>query len=213
MAFELVHPSLLGYEPRFLSASEQKKLLAFLESVPVVEPEQRDVTSTFAFSAPQAGAVVVTGRREAAAGWPVWADTRPVFGVDMPAPLAALAARVDGALGEFHAVRAATGPPLPRFTSVYADRYPLGGSFFPHTDRDCYGPVVAGVSVGPGSCRITFASDGVVDVDHLLEPGSLYVFAGRLRAAPCVHSVSDVTDLRFGVTYRFASTEPGHHQP
>jgi hypothetical protein len=206
VGFRLVHPSLLGYRPGFLSSQEQRDVLGFLESVPVVEPEQRDVTSAFAFSAPRAGAIVVQGRREAAAGWPVWADGGPVSGVAVPGPLAALAERVGTTLGAEASVVDCAGAELPPFTSVYADRYPVGGSFFPHTDRDCYGPVVAGVSVGPGSCRITFECEGAVEVDQVLEPGSLYVFAGRLRDIPYVHRISEVTDLRFGVTYRSAST-------
>lgn len=206
MALRLAHPSLLGYDPGFLPEAEHDELLLYLASVPIVDFEARDVRATFAFVTPRAGATVVEGRWEAAAGSPVWTGAGPVRAVAIPDPLAALAARVDHRLAAEGALwsEAATAPQP--FTSVYVDRYPPGGSFFPHTDRDCYGSVVAGVSIGAGSCRIAFETERATDASQVLEPGSLYVFSGRLRAAPCEHRIADVSDVRYGISLRFAAS-------
>lgn len=202
MSAVVVHPDHLVYLPGFLSGPEAAALVDVLERTPVVPTESHDATRAFAFTAPVADGTVVEGRREAAAGWPVWDGAGPAQGAPLPAPLDELAGKVGRALT--HLGDPALGDPATdlSFSSVYVDRYPPGGTFFPHTDRACYGPVVAGVSVGPATSRLVFQVDGDVRAETILEPGSLYAFAGSLRAEPCTHEVVDVTALRFGITYR-----------
>ena len=90
------------------------------------------------------------------------------------------------------------------FTSVYVDRYPTGGTFVQHTDRDIYGPVVAGISLGQGSCRMTFKTPAE-NLEFTLHPRSLYVFAGQLRHAPVTHGIDQVSGERYAVTFRTAA--------
>ena len=206
MIADVEHPDRFVYLPGFIGPDRNAELVRFLEQVPVLAPAQHDPARQFAFTSPIADGTVVQGRREAAAGWPVWDGTAPIRGAAMPAPLQDLAAEAgrsllglaDEHLGEAAALT---------FTSVYADRYPPSGTFVPHSDRACYGPTVAGVSLGRGTCRMVFRRDGEVLLDAMLEPGSLYAFSGLLREAPTTHEIIEVDDLRFGVTYR--SPAPG----
>lgn len=204
MALKVLHSDLLVYEDGFLSNDEHDALLEWLDRVPTNPSAGHDVTATFAFASPTAGATRVRHRREAAAGWPVWTDGGPGRGVAMPPSLAQLASSVHGRLVDQLTAREALPDPVLPFTSVYVDRYPPGGSFVPHTDRRCYGPLVAGVSVGPGSCVLEFTSEADRPIIAKLVPRSLYAFAGGLRREPCTHAVRDVTDLRYGITLRSA---------
>lgn len=196
----LIHSDGFLYVPGFLDQAAQGRLVRYLDTVPVVEPGTVDVTRQFAFCAPSADGTVVRERREAAAGWPVWTGSEPEFGVQLPSILAQLADQAGGCLASLKHPEAA-GPSL-AFSSVYVDRYQLGGSFVPHTDRACYGPVVGGVSVGPGSCRMTFRSGGEVQLAQSLEPGGLYAFFGSLRSEPCTHEIDLVTGVRYGISLR-----------
>ena len=202
MSAVVVHTDHLVYLSGFLSGPEAAALVDILECTPVVPTTCHDATQAIAFAAPVADGAIGEGRREAAAGWPVWDGTGPAQGAPLPAPLDNLGRKVGRALADL--ADSALGDPTTdlSFSSVYVDRYPPGGSFFPHTDRACYGPVVAGVSVGPASSRLVVRVDGHVRAETTLEPGSLYAFAGSLRAEPCTHKVVDVTALRFGITYR-----------
>lgn len=194
------------YVPDFLELESSDDLTAFLDGVPRVEQGAHDGTRQFAFTRPRVDGTTVTGRYEAAAGNPVWTGSVGAPGVAIPAPLVALAKTVSGRL---RADRG--GEPLfsdhvaLRFTSVYVDRYETGGAFVAHADRPCYGPVVAGVSVGTGACRLTFRLDGEAVYRRTLAPGSLYAFTGILREPPCTHEVDSVTGLRYGVTFRTAA--------
>lgn len=204
MTATVVHPDRFVYVPAFIGPDRNAELVRFLEQVPVLAPEQHDPARQFAFTSPIADGTVVQGRREAAAGWPVWDGTAPIHGAAMPAPLQDLAADAGRALIDLADEQLGEAAAF-AFTSVYADRYPPSGTFVPHTDRACYGRTVAGVSLGRGACRMVFRRDGEVLVDAVLEPGSLYAFSGLLREAPSTHEIVEVEDLRFGVTYRSAA--------
>jgi len=179
-----------------------------LESAPRRDDPDLSVP-TFAFFAPLVDGVRVAGRIEARAGWPVWDGHGPAPGAPMPPELETLAASVTDRLQTADGLRTPTSPAPNAFTSVYVDRYPAGGKFVAHTDRDIYGPVVAGVSIGPGSCTLTFLFEGKPVFEHELRPRSLYAFAGRLRAAPCLHQVTGVSDVRFAISFRYAATGHG----
>jgi hypothetical protein len=203
-AVEILHPDCFVYKADFITSSDHAALVDFLGTVPVMASEDRDIRQQFAFTSLVFDGVVVTGRLEAAAGWPVWMDARPGRGVDMPAPLSDLASRISEDLVSTRALWLAARCPSTPFSSVYVDRYPPGGSFVAHTDRSCYGPVIAGVSLGKGTCQLSFdLPDGTVFAQRL-SPGSLYAFTGSLRYPPCAHRVDHVSALRFGVTFRFA---------
>ncbi len=192
----------------FTSAAEDQALAEFLCSVPL-QPEGRVRSGQFAFRRLHIDGHDVVGRLEAAAGEPIWRDGRIGKGAAIPAPLAALRDGIVAAIDREGWWSLLEAQPQ-AMTSVYVDRYEAGGSFVAHTDRDFYGPVVAGVSVGPGEARISFTCTGAPAKRVLLPPRSLYLFAGRLRHPPWQHSIDDVTGLRFGVTFRSADRHSGY---
>ncbi|MGH9124718.1 MAG: alpha-ketoglutarate-dependent dioxygenase AlkB [Acidimicrobiales bacterium] len=200
MAFQYLDSDLFAYDQDFLPAGQHAELLAFLQAVPRVTPEARAAATSFVLAPPVADGTTVAGRLEGAAGQPVWTGVRPGVGVAIPPLLARLATMVNRSLGEANLWARAGEPPAP-FSSVYVDRYPRSGTFMAHTDRDCYGAVVVGVSIGPGSCTMHFEIEGQA-IAFALHPGSLYVFAGSLRRPPYTHRVDSVSDERFGVTFR-----------
>lgn len=205
MTFTYCAPDRLAhfaYWPEFVAHDERRALEAFLGSVPDRAAAEYDPRREFAFSHPMYDGTMITSRAEAAAGGPVWLEGEATEAVAIPPLLASLGVRV-----------AATFPELPlsasaaQLTSVYVDRYPAGGLFVPHTDRNSYGPAIAGVSVGPGTSVLEFLRPDRSDepTGVTLRPGSLYVFFGEIREAPWLHRLVSVTDRRFGITYRSAA--------
>lgn len=191
------------YLPDFLSVEEDQALVAYLATVPERQAADYDPVHEFAFARPIYQDEVVRERAEAAAGEPIWFNDRPVRGTPLSPPLAGLRDRAQRAL------RSSGDPDLSRlaevpFTSVYVDHYVEGGLFVPHVDRDCYGPVVLGISAGPGHATLGFVHrEGILPARSIaLEPRSLYAFCGAVRWEPWLHSVGDVTGTRFGISYR-----------
>jgi hypothetical protein len=191
------------YLPDFLSVEEDRALVAYFGTVPHVEPSAYNPVEAFAFAHPVYDGVVVRGRSEAAAGEPIWFGGAAVRGTPMPPELVEVRDRAEEVLGsstDGHLKRVAAA----RFTSVYVDHYEEGGLFVPHADRDCYGPIVVGVSIGPGSANLDFVNRDGAEPPHSirLEPRSLYAFCGQVRWEPWLHRVTDVTGTRFAVSYR-----------
>lgn len=192
----------IWYQPDFLDDTAESELLGVLEEVPDRPFEERDPRTAFAFTQLVIDGESVVGRREAAAGHPVWFDGRARAGLPMLPIFDALARRAERWLAEL--VPRSPTLSLSPLTSVYVDRYPPHGRFVPHQDRGCYGPVVVGISAGPGSCRLRFAhsDEMATSVDIVLAPRSLYAFFGPIRWEPWTHEVVDTTDVRYGVTFR-----------
>lgn len=203
------HAGELIYLERFLSGRQNDDLVSFLDQVPRNAAETNSYTE-FSFIRPVYDGSPIDSREEACAGSPVAdAEGRPAFGAQLPGPLLELSRKVTTTLFEA-GLDPTVGADELTFTSVYADRYPPGGFFVPHTDRQWYGPLVAGVSAGGGSCSLTFSSgDGGESFTVRLAPGSMYAFYGAVRRPPWVHAIHEVTGVRYGVTFRTAaSTEP-----
>ena len=192
----------LVYKPDFLGETEHAELAAFLESVPTIPVDEYDPRRHFAYTRPRYDGVEITSRKEAAAGEPIWFDGAPVRGVKMPPLLSQLAHRVGAALPDLDRFGGPAGPLS--FTSVYVDWYEAGGYFVPHVDRESYGPVIAGVSVGAGAAALAFLHEGEPEAGGRLgvEPRSLYAFFGPIRYAPWKHRATDVTGRRFSITFR-----------
>jgi hypothetical protein len=201
------HPETsIFYVDHFLSRVEHQTLDGALAALPVGTPQERWAADTLMLAPPVSDDVVVQGRLEGAAGWPIWSAGSAVRGPAMPDVLADLARRVGERLatdGFWSSIGSAPEP----FTSVYVDRYPSDGHFVPHTDRDCYGPVVACVSGGVGSCQLHFSEPSGGAVSFTLRPGSLYAFTGPLRHHPWVHSVDGVDGVRYAISMRNAAPE------
>jgi len=200
------------YCPDFLSTAEHRHLVAYLRSLPIREPDDHDPVHEFAFAHPVYDGVVVRHRVEAAAGTPIWFGGAAVAGAPMPDELVSVRDRAQEVLlaSDDADLRALVEAP---FTSVYVDHYEHDGRFVPHADRDCYGPVVLGISAGPGLATLGFVHrDGALPSRSFqVEPGSLYAFCGDFRWEPWLHQVSDVTDTRFGISYRQPATERRRH--
>jgi hypothetical protein len=118
----------VSYIQEFITPEKEAEVIEYLGSLPVVSYGQFDRTSEFAFTHPFYNGYEVT-RAEAAAGKPIWVDGEAEEGVEIPVVLKDLAHKIS-----------LVEEGLPEFTSVYADRYPIGSGFVPHTDRSCYGP-------------------------------------------------------------------------
>jgi hypothetical protein len=194
---------------KFVNVSEGRRLEAFLDTVPVDAPGATDPTQRFAFSHPIYDDVIVTGRLEAAAGRPISIGGRLGEGLPMPMPLRTLRDAVEEALRLAPLAKAETEE---RLTSMYVDRYDAGGTFVPHTDRDCYGPVIAGVSLGRGTARLTFFGPRST-FDVTVPPCSLYFFSGPIRSAPWTHAVTSITDRRYAITFRSDARSADLHHP
>jgi hypothetical protein len=184
------------YLPGFIARNEERELRRRFDSMPIAGERGHDPRSSFAFTHVFVDGREVQGRLEACAGWPIWYEAGAARGQELTPELAVMAARVRAS------VRDAFGDA--DFTSVYVDKYPVGGSFVPHVDRDIYGPVVAGVSVGSGTAELCFSDETNREREVVLklEPRSLYAFGQSLRRHPWRHEIRDVSDVRYGVTFR-----------
>jgi len=176
-------------------------LLGWLDATPLVEGAPL-LAQSFCFSPPVIAGQQVAGRAEARCGTPVWDGTGPAAGPPIPEELTTVLDLANTQLESIEQLWSAAGEAPRPLTSIYVDRYPTGGHFVPHVDRAIYGPVIAGLSVGPGSCRLRFLRGGLVLREQVLAPRSLYAFTGALRWAPVEHEVVEVRDLRYGITMR-----------
>ena len=188
----------LWLQEDFLTGADIAPLEAFLAATPTIAAHEPWDFSRFAFRRLVHGGAQIVTRLEACCGNPIWSGSRPIEGALIPHELLLLVDRVDDAVREI--------APNSGFTSVYADHYECGGRFVPHIDRDCYGPLVAGVSIGEGTATLRFSKHDA-HIDAHLQPGSLYVFGPPLRYRPWQHEIFDVTGRRFGVTLRTGSRQ------
>lgn len=195
------------YEPGFLSETQAEELIAFFRQVPVRAPADQDLRHEFSFAQAQWEGKDVPGRKLAAAGDPIWLEGGPATGVTIPGPLASLRDEVSNRLQTMRLenLPALAGQSVLPLTSVYVDWYSAGGYLGPHVDRDCYGPVIAGVSVGTSTAVMRFFCEGHgANGAHEFElsPNSLYVFCGPIRHSPWQHEVLGGALERFGITFR-----------
>lgn len=192
------------YGRNAVAADEARGLLGFLATVPE-RNVGADASSEFFFQrhSSQDGD---SGRVEAAAGDPIWLGTDWGRGVDIPSELLFLQDRVGLTAKEVDFAGLLGFIPNLSFTSAYVDRYMAGGGFFPHTDGDRYGAVIAGVSMGPGRANFALWSNdhdhAPPEVEFTVEPNSIYFFCGPIRRSPWRHAIRQVTGLRYGITWR-----------
>ena len=195
------------YGSDIISDIESRALLDFFNTVPTGPVDRCDATQEFAFVTHTGTRSAPGDRAEAAAGDPIWLGDDWGAGVSLPDLVARLRDRVGELAASLPFEDQLGWLPQVDFTSVYVDRYFSGGRFFPHTDgEDAYGPVIAGASIGPGHAMFRLWGnvevDRTPDAEFLLEPNSVYMFFGPIRNKPWLHAISDVTDLRYGITMR-----------
>jgi len=169
-------PPGLGYIADFISADEERALVAALEAV-------------------EWQAVVMHGtaaRRTVAHfgvtyGYDSWS-------IDAAAPLppwvAPLLPRVAAAMHE----------PPNAIAQLLASRYPKGARIGWHRDAPMFGPTVAGLSLA-APCELELRRDDGARCSLTLAPRSLYVLGGAARAV-WQHSIRPVPSLRYSLTFR-----------
>ena len=191
------------YERDAVTIPEAEALLDFLNSRPRRDNETADPRGEFAFVTYDGEEGVA--REEAGAGEPIWLGADWGTGVPIPGEMGFLNQRVNRMASNLDLPDGVAGADRV-FTSVYVDRYLPSGGFFPHTDGDTYGPVIAGVSIGPGTARLAFWPDDETTrpptANWLIEPNSIYFLCGPIRHHPWHHSIREVSDLRYGITWR-----------
>ena len=163
------------YVPDFLSADEERALVAALEAV-------------------EWQAVVMHGtaaRRTVAHfgvtyGYASWSlEEAP----PLPAWVAPLVPRVAAVMHE----------PANALAQLLVSRYPPGARIGWHRDAPMFGPTVAGISLA-GACELVLRR-GDERYRQVLAPRSLYVLGGAARAV-WQHSIPAVPSLRYSLTFR-----------
>ncbi|HEX2059191.1 MAG TPA: alpha-ketoglutarate-dependent dioxygenase AlkB [Thermoanaerobaculia bacterium] len=172
-------PAGLTYTPDFLTADEERALLAEIETYPFHEVRMRGQVAR--------RTVIHFGWDYDYEGWKVHPTTPP------PPSLRALADRC--------AELAGIAPEsLEQFLVA---RYPPGATIGWHRDAPMFGSPVIGVSLG-SACRMKFRrkeGDGFAQFTQLLEPRSVYVLAGAARTQ-WQHSIPPTKELRYSISMR-----------
>lgn len=102
-------------------------------------------------------------------------------GIDKSARLGPLPAWLDEVGREAGSHSVGSCQPLEPFEQAIVNEYMPGQGIAPHTDRDCFGPVVATVSLSSDVVMDFFGPDGEI-CSQLLQRRSLMLLAGAARA-------------------------------
>ncbi len=172
-------PAGLVYVPGFVTAEEERALVAAFEAATFEEVRMRGQTAL--------RTVLHYGHRYDYEGW------RLTRAQPLPEPVEWLRRRA--------AALAEVDPEA--FTETLVTRYPAGAGIGWHRDAPLFGPKVVGVSL-LAPCRMRFQrrTTDVRRVHELaLAPRSAYVLAGAARWS-WQHSIPAVAELRYSVTFR-----------
>ena len=166
------------YQPQFISASEERALLATIQALEFHEVRMHGV---------------VARRRVIQYGWKYTFDgARLSEGPELPAFLLPLRDR---------AAAFASVPPE-SLSEALITEYQPGAPIGWHRDAPGFG-IVVGISL-LSACRFRFRRGpgrGSARVSLLLEPGSAYVLSGPARSE-WQHSIPEVDALRYSITFR-----------
>ena len=172
-------PEGLRYLPEFVSADEERALLAQMPSAPFGEVRMHGV---------------VAKRRTAHYGWDYgYSSWQIAPAAAVPGwlwPLRQRAAELIGAAEE-------------ELEEVLLSEYPAGAGIGWHRDAPMFGPQVIGVSLG-APCRMRFQrgkGEARETAALVLEPRSAYVLDGPARSA-WQHSIPKAPALRYSITFR-----------
>jgi alkylated DNA repair protein (DNA oxidative demethylase) len=163
------------YQPDFLSADEEARLIAEVEQLPFHEVRMHGV---------------VARRTVIHFGWDYDYSGWKIHRTDPPPPWLA---QLRDAASRAADVEAET---LEQFLVA---RYPAGASIGWHRDAPMFGSPVVGVSL-LAPCRMRFRSEGA-SVEVRLEPRSLYVIDGEARTK-WQHHIPPIKSLRYSITMR-----------
>ncbi|MCA1663085.1 MAG: alpha-ketoglutarate-dependent dioxygenase AlkB [Myxococcales bacterium] len=170
------HPAGLVYVPDFISADEERALLAAMAGVDwqAVVMHGQSAKRTVAHFGLTYG--YDSWSLDAAAPLPSWA--------------APLLPRVASAMHE----------PPNAIAQLLASRYPEGARIGWHRDAPMFGPTVAGLSLA-GACELELRAGDGGRHRLTLAPRSLYVLGGAARAV-WQHMIRPVPSLRYSLTFR-----------
>lgn len=172
-------PAGLTYRDDFLTAEEERSLLAEIEAYPFHEVRMRGQVAR--------RTVIHFGWDYDYDGWKVHPTTPP------PPALRALADRCAQIAG-------VAPESLEQFLVA---RYPAGATIGWHRDAPMFGSPVIGVSLG-SRCTMKFRrtqGEGFEQYVQILEPRSLYILDGAARTQ-WQHSIPPTKELRYSVSMR-----------
>ena len=174
-----VPPDGLSYQPDFLTADEERELIAHVETLPFHEVRMHGVVAK--------RTVIHFGWDYDYSGWKIHRADPP------PPPLAELLDRCSEAAGVEKG----------RLEQILVARYPPDAAIGWHRDAPMFGSPVVGVSLLAG-CVMKFrrkAGDGFEVFKQVLEPRSLLILDGDARSK-WQHTIARTPELRYSVTLR-----------
>ena len=172
-------PSGFGYIPDFLSESDERELICFIETLSFAEVRMHGV---------------VAKRRTVHYGWLYGYESWTITpGPPIPDALLPLRERVAGLIDAAPAM----------LEEVLITDYPPGAGIGWHRDAPMFGPSVVGISLlGPARFRFQRkTAHGPELAESLLEPRSAYVLSGKARSA-WQHSIPSTKQRRYSITFR-----------
>jgi alkylated DNA repair dioxygenase AlkB len=172
-------PEGFEYRPDWVTAEEEKRLLAHIERLLFVDVRMHGVTAK---------------RKVVHFGWDYGYDSWRISPTD-PIPEWLLPLRTRAA-GDMHV-------PAEAIQEVLVTRYEPGAGIGWHRDAPMFGPIVVGVSLA-GSCRMRFqrtAGGTRQAAQAVLSPRSSYLLAGAARFL-WQHSIPPTKELRYSITFR-----------
>ena len=176
-------PSGFRYIPDFLSDSDERELLRFVQTLTFNEVRMHGVAAK---------------RRTAHFGWMYGYETWEITpGPPIPDPLLPLRERVAGLVGVVPAL----------LEEVLVTDYPPQAGIGWHRDAPMFGPAVVGISLlGPARFRFQRKlAQARVIAESLLEPRSAYILSGEARLS-WQHSIPAGTQQRYSITFRTLRT-------
>jgi alkylated DNA repair protein (DNA oxidative demethylase) len=172
-------PAGFSYIPDFLSESDERELIRFIETLSFAEIRMHGVAAK---------------RRTVHFGWLYGYESWKITpGPPIPVPLLPLRERAARLIAR----------PADAIEEVLVTDYPPGAGIGWHRDAPMFGPVVVGISL-LGSARFRFqkrTAAGREIAEALLAPRSAYVLSGEARSM-WQHSIPSMKQRRYSITFR-----------
>jgi alkylated DNA repair dioxygenase AlkB len=172
-------PAGFSYIPAFLSESDERELIRFIETLSFAEIRMHGVAAK---------------RRTVHFGWLYGYESWKLTpGPPIPDELLPLRNRAALLIEQ----------PPDMIEEVLITDYPPGAGIGWHRDAPMFGPVVVGISlVGPARFRFQKrTAAGRESAEALLEPRSAYVLSGETRSV-WQHSIQPMKQRRYSITFR-----------
>lgn len=172
-------PAGFSYIPDFLSESDERELIRFIQTLSFNEIRMHGV---------------VAKRRTVHFGWLYGYESWKITpGPPIPNELMPLRERAAGLIEQ--------APDM--IEEVLVTDYPPGAGIGWHRDAPMFGPVVVGISL-LGAARFRFRrriADAEAVAETFIQPRSAYILSGEARSA-WQHSISATKERRYSITFR-----------